>query len=129
MYKRQLFAILTKADTLVIQSQNALYTGNPEDAESEYIPYVSKIGAYHEGIAGGAYSQHSNGGMIGKIKAIKLATMFGINCAIMKATEPNCTQRALEGDPTIESTIFVAQNYNETEQQGALHAALNWQAA
>src|SRR6478752_9567690 len=75
-------ATMAGADLLVLLSDiDGLYTAPPQlDPQAQLIPVVPRITAEIEGMAGGAGSELSRGGMRTKIDAGKIATTAG--CAM-----------------------------------------------
>jgi len=77
-------AEMISADTLVLLSDiDGLYTGDPRsDKEARHIPEVREITPEIEAMAGNAPSQMSNGGMVTKLMAGRIAMAAGCRMAI-----------------------------------------------
>ena len=78
-------AVMAGADLLVLLSDiDGLYTSNPQDdPTAKHVPHVPRVTSEIEGMAGGAASNLSRGGMRTKVQAAKIATAGG--CAMMIA--------------------------------------------
>ncbi len=77
-------AEMISADTLVLLSDiDGLYTGDPRsDASARHIPEIRDITAEIEAMAGAAPSVMSNGGMVTKLMAGRIAMAAGCRMAI-----------------------------------------------
>jgi glutamate 5-kinase len=77
-------AEMISADTLVLLSDiDGLYTGDPRsDKSARHIPEVREITAEIEAMAGAAASDLSNGGMVTKLMAARIAMGAGCRMAI-----------------------------------------------
>lgn len=77
-------AEMISADTLVLLSDiDGLYTGNPRsDASARHIPEIREITPEIEAMAGAAASTLSNGGMVTKLMAGRIAMAAGCRMAI-----------------------------------------------
>lgn len=77
-------AEMISADTLVLLSDiDGLYTGDPRsDASAKFIPEIREITPEIEGMAGAAASALSNGGMVTKLMAGRIAMAAGCRMAI-----------------------------------------------
>ena len=77
-------AEMISADTLVLLSDiDGLYTGDPRsDASAKFIPEIREITPEIEGMAGAAASALSNGGMVTKLMAGRIAMAAGCCMAI-----------------------------------------------
>lgn len=77
-------AEMTSADTLVLLSDiDGLYTGDPRsDAHARHIPEIREITPAIEAMAGVAASELSNGGMVTKLMAGRIAMAAGCRMAI-----------------------------------------------
>ena len=77
-------AEMTSADTLVLLSDiDGLYTGDPRnDATARHIPEIREITPEIEAMAGVAASELSNGGMVTKLMAGRIAMAAGCRMAI-----------------------------------------------
>jgi len=77
-------AEMISADTLVLLSDiDGLYTGDPRsDASAKFIPEIREITPEIEGMAGSAASALSNGGMVTKLMAGRIAMAAGCRMAI-----------------------------------------------
>lgn len=92
-------ATMASADLLVLLSDiDGLYTAPPhEDPKAELIPVVPRISAEIEGMAGGAASEMSRGGMRTKIEAAKIATTGGTHMVIADGRVTNPVKRIADG--------------------------------
>ncbi len=77
-------AEMISADTLVLLSDiDGLYTGDPRsDASATFIPEIREITPAIEAMAGAAASELSNGGMVTKLMAGRIAMAAGCRMAI-----------------------------------------------
>jgi glutamate 5-kinase len=77
-------AEMISADTLVLLSDiDGLYTGDPRsDATARHIPEIREITSEIEAMAGTAASEMSNGGMVTKLMAGRIAMAAGCRMAI-----------------------------------------------
>jgi glutamate 5-kinase len=77
-------AEMISADTLVLLSDiDGLYTGDPRnDASARHIPEIREITPEIEAMGGSAASQMSNGGMVTKLMAGRIAMAAGCRMAI-----------------------------------------------
>jgi glutamate 5-kinase len=77
-------AEMISADTLVLLSDiDGLYSGDPRsDAKARHIPEIREITPDIEAMAGAAPSQMSNGGMVTKLMAGRIAMAAGCRMAI-----------------------------------------------
>jgi glutamate 5-kinase len=77
-------AEMISADTLVLLSDiDGLYTGDPRtDASAAFIPEIREITPAIEAMAGSAASELSNGGMVTKLIAGRIAMAAGCRMAI-----------------------------------------------
>ncbi|UYN95767.1 MAG: glutamate 5-kinase [Enhydrobacter sp.] len=77
-------AEMISADTLVLLSDiDGLYTGDPRsDASAKFIPEIREITPEIEAMAGAAASNLSNGGMVTKMMAGRIAMAAGCRMAI-----------------------------------------------
>lgn len=77
-------AEMVSADTLVLLSDiDGLYTGDPRsDTAAKHIPEVREITPEIEAMAGAAASELSNGGMVTKLMAARIAMGAGCRMAI-----------------------------------------------
>jgi glutamate 5-kinase len=77
-------AEMISADTLVLLSDiDGLYTGDPRsDAKAKFIPEIREITPEIEAMAGSAASSFSNGGMVTKLIAGRIAMAAGCRMAI-----------------------------------------------
>ena len=107
-YLSALVANLVDADLLVILSNiDGLFTADPTvDPAAALIPRVDRIDAEIEGLAGGARSARSRGGMRTKLQAAKLATASGVDVVIANGHTPNVLTRLVDGEPL--GTLFPA---------------------
>jgi glutamate 5-kinase len=77
-------AEMISADTLILLSDiDGLYSGDPRsDASAKHIPEIREITAEIEAMAGTAASEMSNGGMVTKLMAGRIAMAAGCRMAI-----------------------------------------------
>jgi glutamate 5-kinase len=77
-------AEMISADTLILLSDiDGLYTGDPRsDQTATHIPEIREITAEIEAMAGAAASEMSNGGMVTKLMAGRIAMAAGCRMAI-----------------------------------------------
>jgi glutamate 5-kinase len=77
-------AEMISADTLILLSDiDGLYTGDPRsDASAKHIPEIREITPEIEAMAGSAASEMSNGGMVTKLMAGRIAMAAGCRMAI-----------------------------------------------
>ncbi len=77
-------AEMISADTLVLLSDiDGLYTGDPRtDATATFIPEIREITPEIEAMGGSAASEMSNGGMVTKLMAARIAMAAGCRMAI-----------------------------------------------
>ncbi len=94
-------ATMASADLLILLSDvDGLYDAPPsQNPEARLIPVVSRINAEIEGMAGGAASELSRGGMQTKIEAAKIATSGGAHMVIADGREKNPVARIGAGAP------------------------------
>ena len=94
-------AQMVSADTLILLSDiDGLYTGDPRhNPDAVHIPFVKRIGADIEAMAGTAGSDHASGGMVTKIAAGKIATAAGCRMAIAKGYAPHPLRAIEDGAP------------------------------
>ncbi|WP_269541584.1 glutamate 5-kinase [Cerasicoccus fimbriatus] len=97
-----LVASLVKADLLAILSTapgviDRLGSG-------EIIPYIERISAEIEALAGGSESATGTGGMVTKLEAARIATMAGATVFIGHGKEPDILLKLLGGEAV--GTIF-----------------------
>jgi glutamate 5-kinase len=77
-------AEMISADTLILLSDiDGLYTGDPRsDSTAKHIPEIREITPEIEAMAGSAASEMSNGGMVTKLMAGRIAMAAGCRMAI-----------------------------------------------
>mgnify|MGYP003132760944 CR=1 FL=1 len=94
-------AQMVSADTLILLSDiDGLYTGDPRrNPDAVHIPFVERIDADIEAMAGTAGSDHASGGMVTKIAAGKIATAAGCRMAIAKGYAPHPLRAIEDGAP------------------------------
>jgi glutamate 5-kinase len=92
-------ATMASADLLVLLSDvDGLYTAPPHtDPNARLIPVVARITAEIEGVAGGAASEFSRGGMRTKIEAAKIAVGGGTHMVIADGRVDNPIARIAAG--------------------------------
>ena len=92
-------ARLCSADLLVLLTDvDGLYDGDPDDANSRFIPEISKITTEIIGYAKGTGSSVGSGGMLSKIEAAKIATEAGIDTVIIGNKDPAILYSLFESD-------------------------------
>ena len=96
-----LVANLVEADMLVILTdQRGLYTADPRlDPEAQLISEGRADDRQYEGMAGGAGSGISKGGMITKVRAAQRAARSGAHTLIVSGREKDALLRAAAGEP------------------------------
>lgn len=99
-------ANLVDADILILLGDTGgLYTADPQrHPEAQLIPWVERIDAQVEALAGGTGSTRGTGGMVTKIQAAKLATASGVTVVIAHGREPEVLLRLAHGEKM--GTIF-----------------------
>ena len=92
-------AEMVSADTLVLFSDiDGLYSADPRrDASAAFIPEVRKITAEIEAMAGAAPDELSNGGMVTKLIAARIAMGAGCRMAIVDGNRLNPLAALLDG--------------------------------
>lgn len=102
-------AALCKADLLVMLTDvDGLYTGDPADPESEFIPEVDNINMEIITMAQGSGSAVGTGGMLTKIEAAQIAAEAGIDSVIIGNQDPKLLYELFESD-NARCTYFKAQ--------------------
>lgn len=93
-------AEMTSADTLVLFSDiDGLYSADPRrDSTAEFIPEVRRITPEIEAMAGVAQNELSNGGMVTKLIAARIAMAAGCRMAIVDGGRLNPLAALLDGD-------------------------------
>lgn len=92
-------ATLCKADLLVMLTDvDGLYTGDPADPESEFIPEVDNINMDIITMAQGSGSAVGTGGMLTKIEAAQIAAEAGIDSVIIGNQDPKLLYELFESD-------------------------------
>jgi glutamate 5-kinase len=92
-------AEMISADTLVLLSDiDGLYTGDPRsDKTATHIPEIREITPEIEGMAGSAASNLSNGGMVTKLIAGRIAMAAGCRMAIADGRNPGALGALIDG--------------------------------
>jgi glutamate 5-kinase len=92
-------AEMTSADTLVLFSDiDGLYSADPRrDPKAEFIPEVRRITSEIEAMAGVANSELSNGGMVTKLIAARIAMAAGCCMAIVDGSRLSPLAALLDG--------------------------------
>jgi len=92
-------AEMTSADTLVLFSDiDGLYSADPRrDPKAEFIAEVRRITPEIEAMAGVANSELSNGGMVTKLMAARIAMAAGCRMAIVDGGRQNPLAALLDG--------------------------------
>jgi glutamate 5-kinase len=98
---------LVEADLLVILTDaGGLYGADPrKDPSAERVPYLERVTAAVEALAGGE-SEVGTGGMVTKLRAARRASEAGVPCAIVPG-EPGVLQQLLGGADV--GTVIAAQ--------------------
>lgn len=92
-------ATLCKADLLVMLTDvDGLYTGDPADPESKFIPEVDNINMEIITMAQGSGSAVGTGGMLTKIEAAQIAAEAGIDSVIIGNKDPKLLYELFETD-------------------------------
>ncbi|MBN8543846.1 MAG: glutamate 5-kinase [Alphaproteobacteria bacterium] len=117
-------AAMLGADTLILLSDiDGLYDKNPsQHKDAKHIAVIETITKEIEAMGGGAASAFSNGGMITKIEAAKIATASGCSVVIAKGEALHPLRAIIEG---AKHSTFVASespiNARKHWIQSALH--------
>ncbi len=92
-------AAMLGADTLVLLSDiDGLYSADPRsNPQADFIPEVAEITPAIEAMAGAAPSDYSNGGMVTKLMAAKVATGAGCRMVIADGRRLNPLAAVMEG--------------------------------
>ena len=92
-------ATMMSADLLVLLSDvDGLYDAPPDTTDSaQFVPYVERVTAAIEAMAGAAGSELSRGGMQTKIEAAKIATEAGTHMLIASGRVEHPLRAAAEG--------------------------------
>jgi glutamate 5-kinase len=92
-------AEMISADTLVLMSDiDGLYTGDPRsDATATHIPEIREITPEIEAMAGVAASELSNGGMVTKLMAGRIAMAAGCRMAIADGRKVGSLAALIDG--------------------------------
>jgi glutamate 5-kinase len=90
---------MISADTLVLLSDiDGLYTGDPRsDASATFIPEIREITPGIEAMAGVAASEMSNGGMVTKLMAGRIAMAAGCRMAIADGRQVGALGALIDG--------------------------------
>jgi glutamate 5-kinase len=93
-------AEMTSADTLVLFSDiDGLYSADPRrDPKAEFIAEVRRITPEIEAMAGVAQNELSNGGMVTKLMAARIAMAAGCRMAIVDGGRLNPLAALLDGE-------------------------------
>lgn len=92
-------ATLCKADLLVMLTDvDGLYTGDPANPESKFIPEVDNINMEIITMAQGSGSAVGTGGMLTKIEAAQIAAEAGIDSVIIGNKDPKLLYELFETD-------------------------------
>ena len=100
-------AQMVSADVLLLLSDiDGLYTGNPKtDKDAKLVERVDAITPEIEKMASGAASHTSNGGMVTKLQAAKIALAAGCHMAIALGSVSHPVKSVMEGG---KATWFVS---------------------
>jgi glutamate 5-kinase len=92
-------AEMISADTLVLLSDiDGLYTGDPRsDSSAKFIPEIREITPEIEAMAGVAASELSNGGMVTKLMAGRIAMAAGCSMAIADGRKVGALGALIDG--------------------------------
>ncbi|MFZ4125535.1 MAG: glutamate 5-kinase, partial [Rickettsiales bacterium] len=117
-------AAMLGADTLILLSDiDGLYDKNPsQNKDAKHIPVIENITKKIEAMGGGAASGFSNGGMITKIEAAKIATASGCSVVIAKGEGLHPLQSILDG---AQHSMFVASESPITARKHWIQSALH----
>ena len=102
-------ASILDADLLVILSNiEGLYSGSPNDDQSELVKVVENITPEVKQWAGSAEDKLATGGMVTKVMAAEIAINSGIPMIIAHGREQGVLQRILDGEDI--GTLFCARD-------------------
>jgi glutamate 5-kinase len=106
-----LVANLVEAETLIILTdQKGLYTADPRrEPDATLISEGRADDRQYEGMAGGAGSGISKGGMITKVRAAQRAARSGAHTLIVSGREPEALVRAAHGE-TIGTLLYAKES-------------------
>jgi glutamate 5-kinase len=92
-------AEMISADTLILLSDvDGLYTGDPHsDSTAKHIPEIREITPEIEAMAGAAASEMSNGGMVTKLMAGRIAMAAGCRMAIANGRAVGALGAVIDG--------------------------------
>ncbi|OGW60359.1 MAG: glutamate 5-kinase [Nitrospirae bacterium RBG_16_64_22] len=104
-----LVAPLVGADLVVLLSDvEGLFTADPRrDAKASLIPFVPRVTAEVERLAGGARTSEGTGGMVSKVRTAKRVTLLGIPMAIVSGLKSGRLTEFLSGSGR--GTLFVPE--------------------
>jgi len=105
-------AISLKAQKLIILSHvNGFYQGDPENnSENKVIPEVADVNRELMEYCGKAVSVGGRGGMVSKLKSIRICTAVGIEAMIINGLETANLELALAGQKV--GTLFKARKFS-----------------
>ena len=117
-------AQMIEADLLILLSDvDGLYTADPRsDAKAQHIPEVTRLTPELLAMAGGARSASSNGGMITKLEAARIATASGCRMAITLGAPMHPIARLREG---AQATWFIAAGTPANARKGWLSGMIH----
>jgi glutamate 5-kinase len=99
----QLSALVTNlvhAELLVLLTDtDGLFTADPNrTADARRIPYVGRVDAQVQALAGAPKSDVGRGGMQSKVKTAQMASAYGVATVVAHGRAPDVLRRALAGD-------------------------------
>lgn len=112
-------AIALNADKLLILSHvDGLFTGDPKnDPNAKLVDEVRDVNKELMKLCSNEISDNSRGGMVNKLKVIRLCTAVGINAQIISGLKIDLLDLALAGEKV--GTIFVARELHESVKNRA----------
>ncbi len=104
----QALAVSLKATRLIIVSDiKGLYDRDPRDfPEAVLIPEVDDVTGQFISCSSKKPSANSSGGMLSKLKSIRISTAVGVECYIVSGLESGNIKKAVDGEPV--GTRFLA---------------------
>ena len=113
-----LVAPLVGADLVVLLSDvEGLFTADPRrDSKASLIPFVPRVTADVERLAGGVRTSEGTGGMVSKVRTAKRVTSLGIPMAIVSGLKSGRLTEFLSGSGR--GTLFLAEGRNLSRRKG-----------
>ncbi len=113
-----LVAPLVGADLVVLLSDvEGLFTADPRrDAKASLIPFVPRVTADVERLAGGARTSEGTGGMVSKVRTAKRVTSLGIPMAIVSGLKSGRLTEFLSGSGR--GTLFFPEGPGLSRRKG-----------